>query len=318
MVQVRSYRRGGPVLVLGTCLLLTPLAWPTSVPAHASSASFDAARKRVTGAVGGGAGATSTATMKFTIVARPSRDPIASTIELQSGQVYGVGMPVPVKFSAPIPDGAKADVERRLSVKSDPPQTGAWRWYGDQQVIYRPRNHWRPGTKLTVTAGSGGVPAAGSVETSRSVTATIGQRTEFKISNDTKQMKVFQNDKLVKKFPVSLGKPLTPSSSGNMVIMSREARALWVYGPNEQLDVRHAERLTGDGEYIHGAPWSVADQGQNNVSNGCTNLSPDNAQWVYDNSQIGDPVTVTGTEKRLDPSNGWTVWDMSWDDYVKK
>jgi hypothetical protein len=38
---------------------------------------------------------------------------------------------------------------------------------------------------------------------------------------------------------------------------------------------------------------------------------------VYKNSQIGDPVTVTGTEKRLARDNGWTVWDMSWADYVK-
>ncbi|WP_406601274.1 L,D-transpeptidase [Micromonospora yasonensis] len=107
-------------------------------------------------------------------------------------------------------------------------------------------------------------------------------------------MQVFQGGKLVKTFPVSLGKPLTPTSSGNMVIMSREARALWVYGPDGQLEVKHAERLTADGEYIHGAPWSVDDQGQDNVSNGCTNLSPDSAEWVYNNSRIGDPVTVTG------------------------
>ena len=39
---------------------------------------------------------------------------------------------------------------------------------------------------------------------------------------------------------------------------------------------------------------------------------------MHNNSQIGDPVTVSGTEKRLQSGNGWTVWDMSWADYVKK
>jgi lipoprotein-anchoring transpeptidase ErfK/SrfK len=264
-------------------------------------------------------GIPSTATTNFTTMSKSGAAPIVTTLELKAGGVYGVGMPIPLTFSAPIPNGTKADVERRLSVKSDPPQTGAWRWFGDQQVIYRPKDHWKPGTKLTVSTKLGGLPVAGGqLDTDRNVAATIGNKTTFQITNASKQMQVFQNDKLVKTLPVSLGKPETPTSSGNMVIMSREPQALWVYGPGDQIDVRHAERLTGDGEYIHGAPWSVADQGRTNVSHGCTNLSPENAEWVHNNSQIGDPVTVTGTEKRLDPGNGWTVWDMSWTDFIKK
>lgn len=33
-------------------------------------------------------------------------------------------------------------------------------------------------------------------------------------------------------------------------------------------------------EFVHAAPWSVAQQGSSNVSHGCINLSPDNAQMV--------------------------------------
>jgi lipoprotein-anchoring transpeptidase ErfK/SrfK len=231
--------------------------------------------------------------------------PISSTIALQGGGVYGVGMPVVVDFSAPVPDAAKDGVEHGLSVRSDPAQTGAWRWNGDQEVIYRPKDFWRPGTKLTVSTAD------------RHASATIGRKMTFQINDATKKMQVFQNDKLVKTFPVSLGAPDTPSSTGHMVIMTREAEALWVYSADDQLDVKYAERLTGDGEYIHAAPWSVDDQGRDDVSHGCTNLSTDNAQWVYDNSEIGDPVTVSGTGKHLSPGNGWTVWDMTWSDYVK-
>jgi lipoprotein-anchoring transpeptidase ErfK/SrfK len=250
----------------------------------------------------------------------PSREgsPIDSTIGLQDGGVYGVGMPVVVDFGAPIPDAAKPDVEHRLSVRSDPAQTGAWRWNGDQEVIYRPKDFWRSGTRLTVSTALNGLPVAGSyLDADRRATATIGRKMTFQISDPTKQMQVFQNDKLVKTFPVSLGAPDTPSSTGHMVIMTREADALWVYSADDQLDVKYAERLTGDGEYIHAAPWSVDDQGHDDVSHGCTNLSTDNAQWVYDNSEIGDPVTVSGTGKHLSPGNGWTVWDMTWSDYVK-
>ena len=33
-------------------------------------------------------------------------------------------------------------------------------------------------------------------------------------------------------------------------------------------------------------------QGNSNVSHGCINLSPANAQWFYDNFGSGDPVVV--------------------------
>jgi lipoprotein-anchoring transpeptidase ErfK/SrfK len=319
MGQIRRYWRMGVALALGTCLLLTASELSSrSVPDQPTNASSGASLSATATTVDA-EGIRSTATTNVTTMTRPGGDPITSTVDLQSGGVFGVAMPIPVTFSAPIPNGSKAEVERRLSVKSDPPQTGAWRWYGDKQVIFRPQSHWQPGTKLTVKAALGGLPVAGEhLDTDRSVAATIGQKTGFQISSATKQMQVFQNDKLVKTVPISLGAPTTPTSSGNMVIMSKEPSALWVYGPNEQYDVKHAERLTGDGEYIHGAPWSVADQGKNNVSHGCTNLSPENAEWVFNKTQIGDPVTVTGTEKRLESGNGWTVWDMSWADYVKK
>ncbi|GAB2632040.1 hypothetical protein GCM10027088_02850 [Nocardia goodfellowii] len=53
-----------------------------------------------------------------------------------------------------------------------------------------------------------------------------------------------------------------------------------------------AERLTWGGVFIHSAPWSVDSQGYDNVSHGCINLSPEDAQWVYNVLDIGDPVTL--------------------------
>ncbi|HEY8533708.1 MAG TPA: L,D-transpeptidase, partial [Micromonospora sp.] len=75
--------------------------------------------------------------------------------------------------------------------------------------------------------------------------------------------------------------------------------------------------LTWGGEFIHSAPWSVADQGVRNVSHGCVNLSPDNARWLFNQTKIGDPVTVKGTEVKLKHGNGWTDWNLSWEEYVK-
>ena len=47
--------------------------------------------------------------------------------------------------------------------------------------------------------------------------------------------------------------------------------------------------------YVHSAPWSVADQGKRNVSHGCINISPSNAKWFCDNFGIGDPIVVTNS-----------------------
>ena len=59
-----------------------------------------------------------------------------------------------------------------------------------------------------------------------------------------------------------------------------------------KLTVYDAVRVTWGGVYVHCAPWSVASQGNANVSHGCINLSPDNAAWYYDNVSIGDPIIV--------------------------
>ncbi|GAA5183074.1 Ig-like domain-containing protein [Rugosimonospora acidiphila] len=259
-----------------------------------------------------------TSTTSFTTMADPG-DAITSTLYFQDGQTYGVGMPVALQFDQPIPDSSKAAVEKRLFVQSDPPQVGVWHWFGDDQVMYRPEKYWQTGTKVTVRAALGGLPISGGkyLDTDRTGVSTIGSKTVFQVDNAKKQMEVFQGDKLVKTFPVSLGEPNTPTSSGNMVLMSHEYTSLFSVPGEYTVDVMYAERFTWDGQYLHAAPWSVGNQGVDNVSHGCVNLSDNNAEWVYNNSHIGDPVSVSGTEVHVTPGDGWTVWDMSWPDYIK-
>jgi lipoprotein-anchoring transpeptidase ErfK/SrfK len=90
-------------------------------------------------------------------------------------------------------------------------------------------------------------------------------------------------------------------------------------GPKEgyRIDIEYAQRLTWGGEYIHAAPWSVAQQGNTNVSHGCVNMSMSNAQWLFGITKVGDPVTVKGTERALQQWNGWTDWNMSWSQWVR-
>jgi lipoprotein-anchoring transpeptidase ErfK/SrfK len=238
---------------------------------------------------------------------------------------FGVALPVAIRFDEDIPKSARAEVQRRLSVTSEPAQPGAWRWFTGREVLYRPQSYWQPGTKLSVRAALDGVPLGDNRygDKDHTATGTVERDFEMKVDNKTKTMSVFENGKPLKTMPVSLGKPSTPSSSGTMVIMERAEATIFdtlaELGPVEgyRMNIEWAQRITWGGQFIHSAPWSVWDQGQTNVSHGCVNLSPENAEWLFERTKVGDPITVTGTEHKLDAGDGWTVWNISWEDYLK-
>jgi len=249
---------------------------------------------------------------------------VDTTLYMRDGGVYGVAMPVAIQFDPEIPPSARAAVQRRLFVTSTQAQPGAWRWFTGRQIIYRPANYWKPGTKLTVRAALKGVPLGNGKfgDEDHFARATIGSDFQMQVDNRTKTLSAYANGRLLKRMPVSLGKPSTPSSSGTMVVMTREDSTVFdtfaeLGAAGYRVTVQWAERLTWGGEFIHSAPWSVWDQGHRNVSHGCINVSPSNAKWIYDHVKIGDPVTVRGTEHKLDPGNGWTAWNMSWQEFLR-
>jgi lipoprotein-anchoring transpeptidase ErfK/SrfK len=272
----------------------------------------------------GPAGQTSSAETHFTTMGSPGRR-TETGFYLFDGQTYGVAMPVVVDFAQPVPADARAGVQRRMFVRTDPPQPGVWHWVEDgAQAFYRARDYWRPGTRLAVRIALAGHPTGGGRygDADHVATVTIGKRVELRVDNRTKTMSVFQSGRLRKQLPASLGKPSTPSSSGRMVVMSKHEQTVFdtfaELGPVEgyRLTVGYAMRLTWGGEFIHSAPWSVADQGVRNVSHGCINLSPGNARWLFGATRVGDPVTVTGTGTPLAAGNGWTAWDLSWEEHL--
>ncbi|MFD1320915.1 L,D-transpeptidase [Micromonospora sonneratiae] len=270
-------------------------------------------------------GQTETKTTSFTTMAKPGKQ-IGSGLYLFDDKTYGVAMPVVVEFSPGIPTKDRAAVQKRMFVKSDPPQPGTWHWVSNgTQAYYRAPEYWQPDTKLTVRIALEGIPLSngryGNVD--RKATGKIGSRFEMKVDNSTKQMSVYENGNLIKTMPVSLGKKSTPSSSGTMVVMEKKAATVFDTrdDPNPAnryvTDIQFAQRLTWGGEYIHAAPWSVGDQGRRNVSHGCVNVSTANAQWLFNKTKVGDPITVKGTERKLASGNGWTAWDLSWEEFVK-
>ncbi|MCW3840460.1 Ig-like domain-containing protein, partial [Micromonospora yasonensis] len=272
----------------------------------------------------GDSGRTTTQKTTFTTMAKSTKQAIKSELYFTADQTYGTAMPVVVAFDPPIPKEARADVQRRLFVKTDPPQPGTWSWESDgKQVEYRAPDFWKTGTKISVRSALEGLPIGKDAigDADHSATSKVGRQVSLDIDNATKQMSVYQDGKLLRKIPVSLGKESTPSSSGTMVIMEKFDRTTFDTrgDPNGGyvVDVDDAQRLTWGGEFIHSAPWSEGEQGYTNTSHGCANVSAAAADWLMGITQVGDLVTVKGTEVKLDQGNGFTAWNVGWDEFAK-
>jgi lipoprotein-anchoring transpeptidase ErfK/SrfK len=265
-----------------------------------------------------------TATSTFTTMAKPANQVRISSF-LGDNQVVGVGMPLIVKFSRAIPEDYRDDVQRRMTVTSKPAQEGIWHWVSPTEVRYRPKEFWQANSTVTYRVQAGGLPLGDGWygRSDLSVDIKIGPSFVMTVENRTKTMTVTRDGQVIKKILVSLGKKATPSSSGTMVVIEKLRHTVFdtreELGPEEgyRTEIDYAQRITWGGEFIHAAPWSEGVQGRSNVSHGCVNVSMKDGNWLFANTRIGDPITVKGTERKLQNGNGWTDWNMSWDEYVK-
>src|SRR5690606_32373949 len=128
--------------------------------------------------------------------------------------------------SFPVPEEERANVEKRLFVTSDPPQPGAWHWFSGSHLEYRPQEFWQPGTVIDVRIALGGHPLGNDLYGETDITSTVQIGSDARIveiDNESKSMTAKQNGEVVKTMPVSLGKKSTPSYSGTMIVMEKQA-----------------------------------------------------------------------------------------------
>jgi lipoprotein-anchoring transpeptidase ErfK/SrfK len=255
---------------------------------------------------------------------KPARQ-IGVSVNVGDGETVGVGMPVIFTFSGKVPDRAAA--ERAIKVTAAPATEGAFRWFSDRELIWRPKDYWRSGTKISVNAAIYGKSLGGGTfgREDNAVSATVGDKLIAIADGQTHQMTVTVNDQDVRTMPISMGKPGHNTPAGyytvmgeyNGFIMDSSTYGVPVNSPGGyRLWIQYAVRLSNSGIFYHSAPWSVAQQGKINVSHGCLNLSTDNAKWLMDTSKPGDIVMVKNSGgPALQPSDGWSVWQLSWDDW---
>jgi lipoprotein-anchoring transpeptidase ErfK/SrfK len=203
------------------------------------------------------------------------------------GVTVGVAHPVTVTFAGSIDDRAAA--ERTVGIASSATPAGNFTWLDDHVLQWDPSGFWPAHSSISVTAGG----AKTSFQTGSQVigVADINAHT-FTVSID---------GAVVREMPASMGKSgfSTPTGSftalekqSTMIMDSRTIGIPLSDPEGYRLTVNDAVRVTWGGVYVHGAPWSTGSQGYANVSHGCINLGPDNADWYYNTVSIGDPIIV--------------------------
>lgn len=244
------------------------------------------------------------------------------------GSTVGIAMPVIIRFDVPVTD--HAGIQKHLMVQTSPAQEGAWHWISDNEVHWRPKAYWKPGTTVHVAANIGGVPAARGVwgQLDRQETFHIGRAQIIKVNIATDHLMVYRGGQLIRTIPVTTGRqPEFTTRSGIKVIVEKDrytnmnSETIGISNTSAQgynlKNVEFAMRLTYSGEFLHAAPWSVASQGYANVSHGCTGMSLANAGWLYDNSMIGDPVEYTGSNRPMTLDNGYGDWNLPFSQYAQ-
>ena len=286
----------------------TPLAYATSYTLTATATNTEDAEVEAT---------TTFTTVDPETLSTPSIGPL-------DGTVVGVGMPIRVYFDDPVAD--KAAVESHLRVTSSTPTDGVWSWLNDAEVHFRPSSYWPPNTEVTLDADLYGIDFGEGVwgEKDRSVSFSIGARHVSVADAGSHVMEVYDGDQLVQTFPISAGGPEFPSRNGPHVVtelnrdrvMDSSTYGVPVDSPNGyRTPVEFAVRLSNNGEFVHSAPWSVAQQGVENVSHGCINLSPERAAWFFAFSQPGDVVEIKNSiGPTLSAADGDIYdWAIPWD-----
>nr|WP_319943171.1 Ig-like domain-containing protein [Nocardia aurantia] len=256
----------------------------------------------------------------------PRRTAYANVVpapEVVADTGIGVGQPMVFQFTAPVSD--KAEVQKHLHVTTTPPQPGAWYWVDDRAVHFRGPTYWQPGTRIHIQADVLGVDLGDGIFGAENYGAdyTVHDSWVAKADGDTDQLTIFQNGVQVNEMEMSLGDPGHPSHVGPHVISGKQpsivmdsctygvcAGQAGYYSETVYLDLR----ISNDGEFVHSAPWSVNQQGSSNVSHGCVNLSPANAQWFYDRFGIGDVVEIVNSGGP--PLPIWDTygdWEVPWE-----
>ncbi|MET7617437.1 Ig-like domain-containing protein [Streptomyces sp. NPDC005408] len=246
--------------------------------------------------------------------------------------MVGIAQPLSIVFDHPVKN--KAEVEKHLKVTTSNRTEGSWGWMqdwsGKDRADWRPKEYWKPDTKVTLNADLNGIDSgAGGGWFVRDYTTnlTVGKNQIVKVDLDNHRLKLVRDGQEIKDVPMSAGTPGGEKASwrGRTVLMSKEGTINMrseTVGLGDAYDkmVDYSMRLTWSGMYAHAAPWNAGYFGSANRSSGCIGMSDADARWVYDQVQVGDPFEVTGDDAKGTQAlnNGYGEWNLSWSEWQAK
>jgi lipoprotein-anchoring transpeptidase ErfK/SrfK len=271
------------------------------------------------------AGRETTATQSFNTVS--STHEADAAIYPLDGMKVGVGQPLQVVFSEPVLN--REAVEKAITITSSAGQAGAFHWFSDTMVRYRPEAFWAANSTVTMDMKLFGVDLGNGQIANFNKKANIrfGDKKVAIADAAAHTFTLSVNDQVVKTLPVSMGDKRFPSARGYAVLMEKNRydhfRAASIglkpgdpayYG---NVDVEYAIRLTLSGAYIHQALESAYPFiGNTNVSHGCIGFAPDGAALVFDNMTTGDVVQIINTEGDYAAvDDGYGDWNIPWAEY---
>jgi len=257
----------------------------------------------------------------------PAANEADAAVYPQDGQQVGVAQPIQITFSEPVIN--KDAVEKAIKITTTAGQVGAFHWYSDKMVRFRPEAFWTANSTVTVDMELFGVDfGRGQIGNfNKKITIPIGDKKVMIADSANHVADVYINDQPAQHFLVTMGDERFPSASGYLVLMGHQRYAHFVastiglkpgdpadYG---ELDVNYATRLTPSGEFIHQAAGQAVDYiGKLNLSHGCIGMNEAGASWVFNNMGVGDVVQVINSpSESAAPTDGYGDWNIPWAQY---
>lgn len=267
-----------------------------------------------------------TGTSTFTTVLAAHE--VDARLNVAEGGVYGTGQVLEFTFSEPVVH--KEQVEEAVTVDGGGDRAGAFRWYSDTTLRYRPAEKWAPRSEITVSLDLLGLDVGHGMVGNHDLRRSFSTGAEHyaRVDNETKTLTAWVDGEVAGTFPVTLGNPDWPSTTGQKVIMEQAPTYLF---KASSLDLEpgdphwydtfwasNVSRLTASGEFVHQAlPSALPVLGIANVSHGCVGMPPEGAKFIHDVFRPGDVVEVVGTGyPQADPDDGYGDWNIPLEHYA--
>lgn len=328
MSQTRSLRSSFAVVV--ACLLLSATGCGLSFSRSTGGSAAPGPAATPSTGTSGTPSATPTAAPTPKKIHYPQGPPmLLDSIAPVSGTTVGVAMPISIVFSDPVKTSARAGVEKHLRLTTSVPVTGAWHWFGSQRVDFRPRGFWKSGTTVSLVAAldhvGDGYGRYGTHSYTRSFTIGADVRTRIDVIRHTTV--VTRDGRVLRVMPSDAGNPQFPSWDGTMAVVEKSTTVRMTScsvqitcdkkNPNfYDIVLPWDVRLTSSGTFVH---YSTGDPypGHSYGSHGCVHLSYANAEWYYNLSKQGDPITITGSPRgKAAGDNGYADYDVPWSQWL--